>query len=334
MLVTLTRNGDLSNFGEVPGDPIGGGLVTRADVSFSSGGVDCAAWLYRPAGEGLCPMVVMAHGFSATRELRLDAYAERFCDAGLGALVFDYRHFGASAGEPRQLLDIKKQQDDYRAAVGYARALDWVDSTRVALFGTSFSGGHVLAVAAADQQIAAVVSQCPFTDGLASLPKLGPANIARATVAGLRDQLAALVGRPAHYIPAVGPPGSFAVMTTPDAQPGFQALVPPESRWENRVAARVALRVASYRPGRAAAKIACPVLFCVCDGDAVAPAKETLKYAEAAPRGEIKRYPVGHFDIYVGEAWEHAIADQTEFLSRWLGGGHGSAGLGEAVARA
>ena len=142
--------------------------------------------------------------------------------------MFDYRHFGASAGEPRQLLDISKQQDDYRAAVGYARALDWVDSERVALFGTSFSGGHVLAVAAADQRIAAVVSQCPFTDGLASLPKLGAANIAKATVAGLRDQLAALVGRSAQYIPAVGPPGSFAVMTTPDAQPGFEALLPPE----------------------------------------------------------------------------------------------------------
>jgi pimeloyl-ACP methyl ester carboxylesterase len=278
-------------------------------------------------------MVVMAHGFSGTRELRLDAYAERFCDAGLGALVFDYRHFGASAGEPRQLLDIRKQQDDYRAAVGYARALDWVDSGRVALFGTSFSGGHVLAVAAGDQRIAAVVSQCPFTDGLASLPKLGSANIAKATVAGLRDQLAELVGRPVQYIPAVGPPGSFAVMTTPDAMPGFEALLPPESRWENRVAARIALRVASYRPGRSAAQVVCPVLFCVCDGDAVAPPKATLRYAEAAPRGEIKRYPVGHFDIYVGETWERAVADQTEFLSRCLAGSRKSAEIDNAAAQ-
>lgn len=307
--------------------------MTRGDVSFSSGGVDCAGWLYRPDREGLSPMVVMAHGFSGTRELRLDAYAERFCDAGLGALVFDYRHFGASAGEPRQLLDIRMQQDDYRAAVGYARALDWVDSERVALFGTSFSGGHVLAVAARDQRIAALVSQCPFTDGLASLPKMGPANIAKATVAGLRDQLAELVGRPAQYIPAVGPPGSLAVMTTPDSQPGFEALLPPDSRWENRVAARIALHVASYRPGRSAAKVACPALFCVCDGDALAPAKTTLKYARAAPRGEIKRYPVGHFDIYVGETWEHAVADQTEFLARHLAGKRESVEIENAAAR-
>ena len=122
----------------------------------------------------------MAHGFSATRDLRLDAYAERFCAAGIGALLFDYRHFGASAGEPRQLLDIRRQHADYRAAVAYARGLDWVDPDRVALFGSSFSGGHVIAVAAQDPRIAAVVSQCPFTDGLATLPKLGVLNAAQA----------------------------------------------------------------------------------------------------------------------------------------------------------
>jgi cephalosporin-C deacetylase-like acetyl esterase len=147
--------------------------LIRSDVTFASGGLECAAWLYRPDTEGRLPLVVMAHGFSATRELRLDAYAERFCAAGLGALAFDYRHFGASAGEPRQLLDIAKQQDDCRAAVGYARALDWVDPDRVALFGTLFSGGHVLVIAAGDRRIAALVSQCPFADGLASLPRMG-----------------------------------------------------------------------------------------------------------------------------------------------------------------
>lgn len=56
----------------------------------------------------------------------------------------------------------------------------------------------------------------------------------------------------------------------------------------------------------------------MCDGDALAPAKATLKYARATPRGEIKRYPAGQFDIYVGETWERAVADQTEFLSRYL----------------
>jgi dienelactone hydrolase len=286
-------------------------------VTFRSGGDDCAAWLYRPeaaeSGEPVA-LVVMAHGFSATREMRLDAYAERFCDAGLGALVFDYRHFGASGGEPRQLLDVSRQHADYHAAIAYARGLGWVDPARVAVFGSSFSGGHVIEVGAQDPRIAAVVSQCPFTDALASLPKLGAMNMLKATAAGLRDIAGGLAGRPPHYIPAIGPPGSFAVMTTPDAEPGMRALVPSGSLWENRVAGRIAVLIGTYRPGRAAAKLSCPALFCICEQDSVAPASRALAYAAKAPRGEVKTYPIGHFDIYTGEWFERAVGDQTEFL--------------------
>jgi fermentation-respiration switch protein FrsA (DUF1100 family) len=292
--------------------------VTRTDVEFLSNGASCAAWLYRPDGDGRLPLVVMAHGFSATRELRLDAYAERFAEAGLAALVFDYRHFGASAGEPRQLLDIKRQHEDYEAALTHARGLDWVDDQRIALFGSSFSGGHVLAVAARDGRVAAVIAQCPFTDGFATAPKLGPVNTVKATAAGLRDELGALAGRPPHYMPAVGEPGSFAAMSTSDSKPGFDRLLPADTRWENRVAARIALRLATYRPGRRASLISCPLLGCVCDKDSLTPADRTVALLSKAPLAEIKRYPIGHFDIYVGEWWERAVADQTEFLSRHL----------------
>ena len=260
----------------------------------------------------------MAHGFSGTRELRLDAYAERFCAAGLGVLVFDYRSFGASTGEPRQVIDIAAQHDDYRAAVAFARGLDWADRTRIALFGTSFSGGHVLAVAAGDADVAAVVSQCPFTDGPASLRSLGPAAALRMTLAGLRDQLRALRGQPPYYIPAIGPPGSRAVMDTPDSEPGMRALMPEETLWRNQIAARIALRVGVYRPGRDAKRISCPVLFCVCDHDSLAPAAATVRHAERAPHARVKRYPIGHFDIYVGEWFERAVTDQTQFLVEHL----------------
>ncbi len=110
-------------------------------------------------------------------------------------------------------------------------------------------------------------------------------------------------------------------MTTPDSQPGFQALLPAQTLWQNRVAARIALRVASYRPGRSAARIGCPVLFCVCDDDTVAPAAATVRFAGEARRSELKRYPVGHFDVYLGQAWERAVADQSEFLVRHLAPG-------------
>jgi dienelactone hydrolase len=292
--------------------------MSPTDTTFTSGGVSCAAWLYRPEGPGRHPVVVMAHGFSATRDQRLGAYAERFCAAGVGVLLFDYRHFGASAGEPRQLLDIGRQQADFHAAIAHARGLEWADPARVALFGSSFSGGHVLAVAAQDHLLASVVAQCPFTDGLATLPTLGVRNAALVTAAGVRDQLGALRGAPPHYLPAVGPPGSVAFMTTPDAEPGFTALTGAGTGWVNRVAARVGLRIALYRPGRAVARLDCPVLFCVCDRDAITPARATLRHAAAARHGEVRRYPVGHFEVYVGEPFERAVADQTEFLVRTL----------------
>lgn len=132
----------------------------RTETSFHSGGTRCAAWWYPPALPAPAPALVMGHGFGATRTARLDAYAKRFSDdLGVGVLAFDYRHFGDSEGEPRQLLDIGSQLRDWEAAVAFARGRDGVDPERVGLWGTSFAGGHVLAVAAGDPRVAAVVSR-------------------------------------------------------------------------------------------------------------------------------------------------------------------------------
>jgi hypothetical protein len=141
-----------------------------------------------------------------------------------------------------------------------------------------------------------------------------PGNIVKLTAEGLADQLGAFAGRLPRYIPAVGEPGTFAVMSSEDSKSGFEAMVPPQATWENRVAARIALRVGAYRPGRLAAQVSCPALFCVCDKDSLAPAETTVKLVSRAPRGVVKRYPFGHFEIYLGAAFEQAVADQTEFL--------------------
>src|SRR5438128_511114 len=125
-------------------------------------------------------------------------------------------------------------------------------------------------------------------------------------------------GVPAVVIPLVGPHGSAALMTSPDSEPGYRALIPPGVHFENGVSARFINHVGLYRPGRSARKVTAPILFCICDKDAVAPAQTALRYAATAPRGEVKRYPVGHFDIYLGEPFEHAVRDQTEFLVRHL----------------
>ena len=298
--------------------PIYDRRVQRLDVGFPSGEETCAAWLYVPDGDGGFPGVVLAHGWTGVREQRLDAYGERFAGAGLAALVFDYRHFGASCGEPRQLLDITRQLDDWAAAIAFVRSRAEIDPGRVALWGTSFSGGHVIEIAARDRQIAAVVAQVPFADGLRNLPGLGLGLALRVIVAGVRDLIAGAFGRPPHMVPSVGPPGSVAVMTTPDAEPGFRAIDPPGSTWRNQAAARVALRVASYRPGRHAAQIAAPILFAIAQDDAIAPGVLARAAAARAPHAEVRTYPGGHFDIYLGTTFERAVADQVEFLTRQL----------------
>src|SRR4051794_7025570 len=161
---------------------------TRTDAMFDSGGWRCAAWVYEPEGEGPFPCVVLAHGWSGVREQRLDAFAERFAEEGMAAVVFDYRHFGASEGQPRQLLDIRRQLEDWTRAVAFARSLPFVRQDRVAIWGSSFSGGHVQQIAAGDPRIAAVIAQVPYADGLRNLPRLGIGVALRLTREGLRDQ--------------------------------------------------------------------------------------------------------------------------------------------------
>ncbi len=225
-------------------------MAEREDLTFESGGERCAAWLYRPedGGGAGAPIVILAHGFAGTREARLWAYAERFRDAGFAALVFDYRYFGDSTGEPRQLLSIKRQLEDWKAAVEFARTLEGIDRSRIALWGSSFSGGHVVATAAEDSRIAAVISQTPFVDGAATLAQAGVGNSLRLTAAGLRDVARAATGREPYLVPAVAKPGELGAMTQPDSYDGYHGLFEPGVEFRNEFAGRAALLIGSYRP--------------------------------------------------------------------------------------
>jgi uncharacterized protein len=287
----------------------------RADVTFKSGGVDCAAWLYTPDGNGPFATVVMAHGLGGIRQMRLDAFAERFHAAGYACLVFDYRHFGASGGEPRQLLDINRQLQDWEAAIAYARSLPELDTDRIVTWGTSFGGGHSILTASRDHRLAAAIAQCPFTDGFASAMTNSPLTSARLTTRAVRDLIRGWRGQDPVYTDTAGEAHSAAFMTSPDSIPGYLGLVPEGTQFRNQIAARLAFQIMRHRPGRDARNITCPVLFCICETDTVAPAGPTKKYDAAAPRGETKLYADGHFDIYVGDAFERVITDQLAFLN-------------------
>jgi pimeloyl-ACP methyl ester carboxylesterase len=297
-------------------------MAPREETGFDSGGSRCAAWLYRPQGEGPHPCVILAHGFGGTRGARLWAFAERFRDAGIAALVFDYRHFGDSEGEPRQLLSIRRQLDDWRAAIAFARGLEGIDAGRIALWGTSFSGGHVVALAAEDVAIAAVVAQAPFTDGVAALNAAGPAQVARMTVAGALDGLAALTGGEPLRIPLVAPPGHGAAMNQPGAYEGYRSLYDDsDGELRNEFCGRALLGLALHAPARRAREVTAPLLVVAVPDDTVTPAEPARRMAAAAPRGELFETPRGldHFDVYTGETFELVVAAETDFLARSLG---------------
>lgn len=311
-------------------------MPERTDVEFTSEGDSCAAWHYPGvgdafAGEGGRPCVVMAHGIGGTRDSGLEPFAEAFADAGLDVVLFDYRGFGASDGEPRQYAWPPRHRDDYRAAVAFARTLDGVDSERIVLWGTSWSGGHVVYVAAGDPRIAAVVSQTPDLDGVRTLASLlryaGPAHMLRGLGHGIRDAVAMLRRDPPHMVPIAARPGEVAAMSTEEALPGYESIAGPS--WRNELTARALLCEGHNRPIAKMQELRCPVLIQIADRDSVAPAAAGYAAAwRAKGRAEVREYPCAHFDIYLGEWRERSIADQLHFMRRHLGAGGGASKLG------
>ncbi|GAB3088132.1 alpha/beta hydrolase [Nocardioides zeae] len=291
--------------------------MTRADIEFAVEGETCAAWFYPGAAEHApVPVIVMAHGLGGTRTMGLEPYAERFAAAGYACLVFDYRHFGGSTGEPRQLLSVRRQLADWDAAITHARTLPGVDPDRVVVWGTSFGGGHALTLAARDPRITAAVAQCPFTDGIASSLAVDTRTSARVTVAAVRDWVRGRRGASPRYLPAAAPAGTPAFMSSADALPGVEAISAGAPDHENRLTARSAIDVFLYAPGRRARRIQCPTLVTLCEHDTVAPARTARRQLRRSPHVELTSYPVGHFDVYLGAPFDRAVEDYLEFLGR------------------
>jgi uncharacterized protein len=291
----------------------------RQKVYFASRGARCAAWHY-PGTNGAC--VVMAGGLAVTKEAATDLFAERFHDAGFSVLAFDYRHLGESDGEPRLVLSVRDQVADWQAATDFATTLPEVDPARIALWAFSASAGHVLRVAARNTGIAAAIAQTPYVGGLASTLNASryqkPLAQLRFAGRGILDALGGLVGRPPRLLALTGAPGTVAMLTTPDSADGDRALRAHRyPDWQREVAARSALGVVFYRPGRDAAHVRCPLLILVCDNDQTAPAGLTVRAARNTASAELVRMPGGHYEPFL-EGHTRAVELELSFLRRHL----------------
>ncbi len=298
-------------------------MSVRTRLVFDSGGVDCVAYLYTPPQPdgGLLPCVVMAHGGGGTMA-NLFPVAERFTAAGMASLVFDYRYFGESGGLPRQLMDTERQREDWNAAIRLARSCPAVDPDRIALWGTSFSGGHVIAVAADDPRIAAVVSQVPLIDAWRGGPsvKRPMREVLGLFRAAIIDAIRSWLGRPPYLLPMYGRPGQAAQFTDPNLAPFFEALQRESPTWRNAFTPRLLLHAPHYQKGTAE-RLKMPLLMCIADGDVNASPRFAAYVASRAPHGQVKHYLVGHFEVYRElnpAVFEQVIADQIAFLQMHL----------------
>jgi pimeloyl-ACP methyl ester carboxylesterase len=295
-------------------------------VDFESDGAALKGRLYRPLGSRHLPVVVMAHGFSATITMTADRYAEVFHQAGFAVLLYDHRNFGISDGSPRQQINPWLQARGYRDAMTFVATLPGIDDTRIALWGDSFSAAVALVVAGVDERVAAVVAQVPATGN-----ELAPPDPDGALYAALRDTLrnGDITGGPDHTVGPL-PVVSADQIHAPSLLKPIQAyrwFIEYGGRfgtgWEN-CATRVTPKTAAPFHARIAAPhIRCPLLMQISPADEMAGANPDVAravYDAAEGHKEIIEIEGGHFGLlhHPSRWFGNASAEQRDFLQRTL----------------
>ena len=288
------------------------------EMSFHSRGTRCGARLYRPAGVGTPPLVVMAHGFGGEMEWGLPAFASRFAGAGLAVFMFDYRNFGSSDGEPRRLVSPRRHRRDWASALEFARTIPGVDAGRMALWGTSFGGGHVLMTASRTPGIRALVAQVPHVDGFAAFRATPWGKIFRGSLAAFRDILRMATFRTPYEIKIAGSPDELAVLNGPDTVEGVMSIIPEGSPFVNACPARILFTAPMYRPVSRVKKIACPALIIIAEKDTLIPPESAKRAAGRMRNCETRVYDVAHFEPYTGVVFESVVKEETDFLLKHL----------------
>ncbi len=297
----------------------------RKDIEFKTNdGVTLRGWYYLPEkAKKNIPTIVMAHGYSAVKEMYLDSFAEVFCDAGFAVLVYDNRNLGASDGEPRQEIDPWRQINDYRDAITFAGTLSEVDKSRIGVWGSSYSGGHVIVVAALDRRVKCVVCQVPLISGLHNARRLVRSDL----FAGLRasfdaDRESICSGNPPAMIKVVAEePGEPCALPTDDsAEFFFETAKTRAPAWINEVTLKSVEMFVDYEPGDYISKISpTPFLLAVAEGDHLVVVDLALEaYEKALEPKKLLILPGGHFEAYTGEAFKVNSAAQRDWFVQHL----------------
>lgn len=296
--------------------------MMRSDIEFAGhAGVTLRGWLYVPEGEGPFPAVVMTHGLSAVKEQRLDAYAELFCRSGFVVVVYDHRNLGTSDGEPRQLVNPWAQTRDMRLAVDWLCTRPVVDTERIGLWGSSFSGGEVVVLAAIDPRIRAAVAHVPFVGyGIDAATAPGALEAYRAVIGDRTGRGLADVGEVAGPLTLIDDGTGEALFPDPAATAFFGGR-DGAATWRNTVSVQSAFTdEPPWNPGQVVGDVTAALLVVVATGDAAAPPQAAIDaLARAKGPTRLVTLDCGHFDAYVGENFRQATTAMLEFLGEHLG---------------
>ncbi|MGW0037313.1 alpha/beta hydrolase [Gordonia sp. NPDC003376] len=296
----------------------------RSDCEFTTeDGTTLRGWWYRGEGEKR-PVIVMAHGFSATKEMYLDDFADFFSQGGFDVLVYDNRGLGVSDGPRPAEIDPWQQISDYRDAITWISGQDGIDPERIGIWGSSYSGAHVLVVAAVDRRVRCVVSQVPLVDGLENARRLIRSDM----WSGLRDGFAAdRAGRlrgdapltiPVTFVEAADEPCVLPTQDTHDFF--FGGILERATTWKNEVTLRSVEVFTEYIPGAFISRISpTPLLMVVALDDVLTPCDLALgAYEQAREPKKLLTVPGGHFDAYVGAAFDTSAPVQLDWFQTHL----------------
>lgn len=296
----------------------------RRDIEFKTeGGVTLRGWFYPAKGAaGSAPAVVMAHGFSAVKEMYLDDFAAFFADAGIAALVYDHRNLGASDGEPRGHIDPRQQIDGYRDAISHAQTMKEVDPNRIGVWGSSYSGGHVLVVAAIDRRVKCVIAQVPLVAGLETARRLIRGDHWKGLRASFdADRMARISGAASARMPVTAPEGEPSALPTADTWEFFTAFAKErQTSWQNEVTLQSVELFTEYEPGIYIPRISpTPLLMVAALEDHLTPFDMTAAaYETALEPKKFLALPCMHFEAYTGDMFRMSAPVQRDWLTTHL----------------
>jgi hypothetical protein len=264
----------------------------------------------------------MAHGIGLTKEMGLPQFAERFAQAGFVVSLFDYRYQGASEGEPRGQMLPTEQHEDFRNAITWTQLQSEVDPERIGLWGFSYSGGHVLHLAAFDPRVKAIVAQMPTVNAFLNSRRLtSPLELHELTKIVSQDRIKRYQTGEVSYFPLVAPPGQPCFLATPDAFTWVESTKSAsEGRWENRLTFESIEHCLYYEPiPHLEAIFPTPLCLITGEKDFLSPADLTADvHARAMEPKSLTILKGGHFDGFHGEGFEIASTTALRWFEKYL----------------